>query len=155
MLRRVLLPKDVKEKIAKENASLLMQAQNDLGVLMGQMKAGEEGSKKQVEWYEQQTQQVQPPIPPPGYYQGQQPMQQGQQPVQYGQYPLQQVQPQVQQQVYQQSPSQQFYQQQQTYPQPAQGQQQYHVPVYQVDPQGNVQSGGQPRMEDKGECIIS
>jgi hypothetical protein len=61
----------------------------------------------------------------------------------------------VQQQVYQQSPSQQFYQQQQTYPQPAQGQQQYHIPVYQVDPQGNVQSGGQPRQEDKGECIIS
>src|SRR5579859_5846701 len=152
MLRRVLLPKDVMDRIAKQNENLLMQAQSDLGLLMGQMKVGEEGSKRQVEMYEQQAQQVQGP--PPGYYQGQQPLQPGQQPVQYSQYPPQQVQPQGQQQVYQQ-PLQQ-YQPQQAYPQPAQGQQPYYVPVYHVDPQGHVtQAGVQPRQEDKSECIIS
>lgn len=129
-----------------------MQAQNDLGMLVGQMKAGEEGSKKQVEWYEQQAQQVQ--AAPPGYYQGQQPMQLGQPPFQQGPYPPQQAQPQMQPQAYQ-PPPQQFYQPQQAYPQPAQPHQQYYVPVYQVDPQGYAQGSGQPRQEDKSECIIS
>lgn len=163
MLRRVLLPKDVNEKIARENTNLLKQAQNDLGLLIGQMKAGEEGTKKQIEWYEQQAQQVQPY--PPGYYQGQQtlqhvpqPLQNVPQPAQPGFYAPQQH-PQVQQQLYQQ-PVQQYYQQQQVYPQPiqppAQPQQQFYAPVYQIDPQAHATNSEEKAKEDdKSECIIS
>jgi hypothetical protein len=163
MLRRVLLPKDVKEKIARENTNLLKQAQNDLGLLIGQMKAGEEGTKKQIEWYEQQAQQVQ--AHPSGYYPGQQTFQQVPQPIQNVPQPIQpgfyapQQHPQVQQQVYQQ-PVQQYYQQQQVYPQhvqpPAPPQQQVYVPVYQIDSQAHsMNNGNQAKEDDKSECIIS
>jgi hypothetical protein len=163
MLRRVLLPKDVKEKIAMENSNLLKQAQGDLGLLIGQVKAGEEGTKKQIEWYEQQAQQMQPP--PPGYYQGQQPLQQVPHPIQdvpqtvpQGFYSPQQH-PQVQQQVYQQ-PVQQYYQQQ-VYPQPVQPpahpQPQSYVPVYHINPQAHATNSGEQAKQDddKSDCIIS
>jgi hypothetical protein len=42
-----------------ENAKLLMQAQTDLGLLVGHMAAGEERTKRQIEWYQAQQQQEQ------------------------------------------------------------------------------------------------
>src|ERR1700722_2869759 len=52
---RLFIPNETKEKMAQENARLLMQAQTDIGTLSNQMAAGAEGTKKQVEWYEGQT----------------------------------------------------------------------------------------------------
>jgi hypothetical protein len=45
--------------MARENARLLMQAQTDINALSGQMAAGAEGTRKQVEWYEGQAQTTQ------------------------------------------------------------------------------------------------
>ena len=40
-----------------ENARLLMRAQTDLNLLAGQMTAGEERTKRQIEWHQTQQQQ--------------------------------------------------------------------------------------------------
>src|SRR5271165_4962058 len=77
---RFFVPKEAKEKMAMENARLLMQAQSNIGELAGQIAAGTEGTKKQIEWYEQQQQQQQQqpqpqpqpvPQPPPQFQQQQ------------------------------------------------------------------------------------
>jgi len=52
---RLFIPNETKEKMAAENARLLMQAQTDLGTLSGQFAAGTEGTKKQIEWYQGQV----------------------------------------------------------------------------------------------------
>lgn len=56
---KLFLPKETWDALANENAKLLMQAQSDIGLLAGQMAAGAAGTKKQIEWYEQQQQQQQ------------------------------------------------------------------------------------------------
>ena len=53
------IPKETREALATENARLLLQAQSNIGLLSGQIAAGEEGTRKQVEWYEKQQQQQQ------------------------------------------------------------------------------------------------
>ena len=55
-LLKVFVPKQMREAMARENARLLMQAQSDLGVLAGQMAAGEAGTRAQLEMYQQQQQ---------------------------------------------------------------------------------------------------
>jgi hypothetical protein len=54
---RLFIPKETKEAMARQNAKLLMQAQSDLGLLATQMGAGEEGTKRQIEWYQHKQQQ--------------------------------------------------------------------------------------------------
>jgi hypothetical protein len=123
---KIFIPKDVKETIARENAKMLMQAQEDLGLLNGQMAAGEEGTRRQVQLYEaQQIQQAPPPYGQPVYVQvpGQQP---ATHPMHY--IPSVPVQYQVPQQGYQ--------------------------PQYQQAPQQERETGEEPK-EARGECIIS
>src|SRR5271170_2416109 len=115
------IPKETKDALAAENARLLKQAQTDLGLLAGQIAAGEDRTKKQLEWYEQQQRQQQPPAPAP------QP-----QPPQAGQYAQQ---PQYQQQGYQYS-----------HPPP-----QYQHPAYQQWPQNVQQpTYQQPQQQGYG-----
>src|SRR5215471_2919594 len=77
---RMFIPKATREALAAENARLLMQAQSNIGLLSGQIAAGEEGTRRQLEWYENQQQQQYQPNP----YQQPQPSQQPQyQPLQY------------------------------------------------------------------------
>jgi hypothetical protein len=57
---KLFIPNDMKEKMARENAKLLMQAQSDFGTLSGQMAAGTEGTKKLVEQMEGQGTTTQP-----------------------------------------------------------------------------------------------
>lgn len=53
----IFIPKETKEAMARENARLLMQAQSDLNLLAVQMAASEEGTRRQIEWYQQQQEQ--------------------------------------------------------------------------------------------------
>jgi hypothetical protein len=129
---KIFIPKEVKETIARENAKLLMQAQEDLGLLNGQMVAGEEGTRKQVQLYEaqqvQQTQQAQ------------------QAPPAYGQP------------VYVQLPDRQPATHPMHYipPVPLEYQvpQQGYQPQYQQGPQQEHRTAEEPR-DARGECIIS
>jgi hypothetical protein len=126
---RFFVPKEAKERMAMENARLLMQAQSNIGVLAGQIAAGAEGTKKQIEWYEQQQQQQQQTQPQP--------------------QPAPQPQPQFQPQQYSQHvyPQQMLYQPNYEQWQPAPRQQTYPLGV-----QDTMNSG---RDESRAECIIS
>jgi hypothetical protein len=136
---RLFIPKETKDALAAENARLLKQAQTDLGLLAGQIAAGEDRTKKQLEWYQQQQQQLQQQPPPPQLPQPQ--------PTQAGQYAQQ---PQYQQQGYQYS-----------HPPP-----QYQHPAYQQWPQNTQQatyqqpqqqgsSTANTREESRSECVIA
>jgi|SRR5579859_671750 hypothetical protein len=61
---RYFVPKDQTERLARENARMLMQAQGDLGVLMQQMEVGTQDTTTKIEWIEdQQAGQEQPHSP--------------------------------------------------------------------------------------------
>jgi hypothetical protein len=49
---KALVPKEMKEALARENARLLMQAQSDLGLLAGQIAAVETGTRPQIEMFQ-------------------------------------------------------------------------------------------------------